>query len=74
MLSAKGRAAGYLLVIASQRLSAETLDTDIKSQLSKIAFRAETTMDSMNAIDMKGAENLFEPGAGVVVEPDMENG
>jgi hypothetical protein len=53
MISVKGRAAGYLMVIASQRLSAETLDTDIKAQLSKIAFRADSIQDSLNAVDMK---------------------
>jgi S-DNA-T family DNA segregation ATPase FtsK/SpoIIIE len=65
-LATKGRAAGIILVLATQKPTADLIPTALKSSLpSSVAFRVRSQSDSRVALDQGGAEHLFGSGDGL---------
>lgn len=65
-LATKGRAAGDVLVLATQKPTADLIPTALKSSLpSSVAFRVRSQSDSRVALDQGGAENLLGKGDGL---------
>ena len=53
-----GRSVGIGFIGVVQRTTKENLDSNLKSQLSRITFRQESNVDSINVIDTKEATQL----------------
>lgn len=62
-LAQKGRAAGIHIIIATQRPSADVINSRIKTNFpARIAFRVVQGTDSQVILDERGAENLVGKG------------
>jgi DNA segregation ATPase FtsK/SpoIIIE, S-DNA-T family len=62
-ISAKGRAAGVHLIVATQRPDRETVSGLLKANLHlKICFRVTNAINSTIVLDQQGAENLLGRG------------
>ena len=62
-LTQKGRAAGFHVVLATQRPSVETIPGEIKANIKhRICFYLPTGSDSRTVLDSTGAEKLHECG------------
>jgi hypothetical protein len=69
-LAQKGRAAGILLVLATQRPSAKVFPGLIKASFpGRIALRTASSMESRIILDKNGAENLDEIGSAILSGP-----
>lgn len=65
-LATKGRAAGIILILATQKPTADLIPTALKSSLpSSVAFRVRSQSDSRVALDQGGAEHLLGMGDGL---------
>lgn len=69
-IAVKWRASWIHLLMWSQKLLADTLTSETKSNMGKIAFQSANNTDSLNAIWLIGAEHLGGKGEWVVVLKD----
>lgn len=68
-LAAKGRAAGIILILATQRPSVDVISGTLKSNFpSKIALRVNSSTNSMIILDHEGAEKLKGYGDAIVLD------
>ena len=67
----KARSSGLHIIIVSQRPSAKTSGTEIRSQLNnRICLRVSDGTDSRFVLNRKGAENLMQRGEAYMLEND----
>lgn len=59
-LSKAGRSCGLHIISALQRSTSTNLNTDVKSQMTRISFRQKSSIDSTNIINTPEAKNLKE--------------
>jgi FtsK/SpoIIIE family len=69
-LCQQGRACGIVLVLATQRPSADILQGSIKANMaSRISFRLPSQVDSRVILGQPGAERLVGPGSMIALSP-----
>lgn len=65
-IAQKGRAAGFHLIIATQRPDAKVFDSRLKANcLGRVAFKCRNFRDSVTILDARGAEELRGNGDGL---------
>ena len=68
-LAKKGKSIGIHLIIATNRPTADIMDSRIKSEIAgRIAFKVNKASDSRIIINSNGAEKLFSPGDALFVD------
>lgn len=73
-LAQKGRAAGILLILATQRPSAKVFPGLIKASFpGRISLRTSSSMESRIILDKNGAENLDEVGSAIFSGPSSQD-
>lgn len=71
-LTAKARAAGIHLLCATQRPTVDVIKGTIKANIqTRIAFRVNSSVDSITILDESGAESLLGRGDMLIKEVDM---
>lgn len=69
MIAQKGRAAGFHMVLATQRPDCKTIDGVLKANIpTRIAFNVSSRIDSQVIIDRTGAEHLTGNGDGLFLD------
>lgn len=73
-LAQKGRAAGFHIIMATQRPSVDIISGLIKANFpTRIAFRTSTSTDSIVILDQAGAEKLLGKGDMLVLSPERSS-